>query len=125
MRGGGKLSNGGGGDDGLCGNPVGAGASVSSTGLMMVKRAMGGSDPEEVKRVGNELYKNGNFVDALALYDRAVAMSPGNAAYRSNRAAALVALGRLGEAARECDEAVKLDPSYARAHKRLASLYLR
>lgn len=118
MRGGSKLSNGGG-DDGLGGNPVGAGV---ATGL---KRAMGGSDPEEVKRVGNELYKHGNFVEALALYDRAVAISPGNAAYRSNRAAALTALGRLGEAARECDEAVRLDPSYARAHKRLASLYLR
>ncbi|KAK7290852.1 hypothetical protein RIF29_05585 [Crotalaria pallida] len=101
-------------------NPVGAGVSG-----MMVKRAMNGGDPEEVKRVGNELYKNGNFSEALVLYDRAVSMSPGNAAYRGNRAAALTALGRLGEAVRECDEAVKLDHTYARAHKRLASLYLR
>ena len=95
----------------------------------LVKRAMmGGSsgcDAEELKRVGNELYRNGSFVEALALYDRAVAVSPGNAACRSNRAAAMTALGRLGEAARECDEAVRLDPGYARAHKRLASLYLR
>lgn len=103
------------------GNPVSAGAPT-----LTVKRAMSsGSDPEEVKRVGNELYRSGSFAEALALYDRAVAMSPGNAAYRSNRAAALTALGRLGEAARDCDEAVKLDPAYARAHKRLASLYLR
>ncbi|KAK7324684.1 hypothetical protein VNO77_28438 [Canavalia gladiata] len=101
-------------------NPVPAGASP-----LTVKRAMNGSDPEEVKRVGNELYRSGNFAEALALYDRAVAISPGNAACRSNRAAALTALGRLGEAARECHEAVKLDPAYARAHKRLASLYLR
>ncbi|KAL9322389.1 hypothetical protein ACSQ67_010442 [Phaseolus vulgaris] len=91
---------------------------------LTVKRALGGSDPEEVKRVGNELYRSGNFAEALALYDRAVAISPGNAACRSNRAAALTALGRLGEAARECHEAVKLDPAYARAHKRLASLYV-
>ncbi|XP_061357776.1 inactive TPR repeat-containing thioredoxin TTL3-like [Gastrolobium bilobum] len=88
-------------------------------------RAMGGSDPEEVKNVGNDLYRSGNFTEALAMYDRAVSMSPGNSAYRSNRAAALTALGRLGEAARECLEAVKLDPAYARAHKRLSSLYLR
>ncbi|XP_027343314.1 inactive TPR repeat-containing thioredoxin TTL3-like [Abrus precatorius] len=101
-------------------NHVGAGASA-----LTVKRAMSGSDPEEVKRLGNELYRSGNFVEALALYDRAVAISPGNAACRSNRAAALTALGRLGEAARECDEAVKLEGGYARAHKRLASLYLR
>lgn len=102
------------------GSPVAAGAPT-----LTVKRAMNGSDPEEVKRVGNELYRSGSFAEALALYDRAVSMSPGNAAYRSNRAAALTALGRLGEAARDCDEAVKLDSAYARAHKRLASLYLR
>ncbi|KAE9599916.1 hypothetical protein Lal_00045452 [Lupinus albus] len=101
-------------------NPVGAGVSMVKQRVMV-----GGSDPEEVKRVGNELYRNGNFSEALVLYDRAVSMSPGNAAYRSNRAAALTALGRFGEAVRECDEAVKLDPTYARAHKRLASLYLR
>ncbi|KAK7272413.1 hypothetical protein RJT34_28993 [Clitoria ternatea] len=102
------------------GVPVSAGASQ-----VTVRRAMSGSDPEEAKRVGNELYRNGNFSEALTLYDRAVAISPGNAACRSNRAAALTALGRLGEAASECHEAVKLDPAYARAHKRLASLYLR
>lgn len=92
---------------------------------LTVKRALGGSDPEELKRIGNELYRSGNFLEALALYDRAVAISPGNAACRSNRSAALTALGRLGEAVRECHEAVKLDPAYARAHKRLASLYVR
>ncbi|XP_047153397.1 inactive TPR repeat-containing thioredoxin TTL3-like [Vigna umbellata] len=92
---------------------------------LTVKRALGGSDPEELKRVGNELYRSGNFLEALTLYDRAVAISPGNAACRSNRSAALTALGRLGEAVRECHEAVKLDPAYARAHKRLASLCLR
>ncbi|XP_019457286.1 PREDICTED: inactive TPR repeat-containing thioredoxin TTL3-like [Lupinus angustifolius] len=101
-------------------NPVGVGVSMVNQRVMV-----GGYDPEEVKRVGNELYRNGNFSEALVLYDRAVSMSPGNAAYRSNRAAALTALGRFGEAVRECDEAVKLDRSYARAHKRLASLYLR
>lgn len=101
------------------GNPVCTGAPLT------VKRAMGGCDPEEVKRVGNEMYKSGHFTEALALYDRAVALSPGNAAYRSNRAAALTALGRLSEAVKDCDEAVKLDSGYARAHKRLASLYLR
>lgn len=92
---------------------------------VMVKRAMAGTDPEEVKKAGNELYRRGHFVEALSLYDRAVSFSPENAAYRSNRAAALTALGRLGEAVRECEEAVRLEPDYGRAHQRLASLYLR
>ncbi|CAL5200328.1 unnamed protein product [Lathyrus oleraceus] len=94
-------------------------------GASSVKSAMRCSDPEEVKRVGNEMYRNGKFAEALVLYDRAVALSPGNAVCRSNRAAALMELGRLSEAAMDCEEAVKLDPAYARAHKRLASLYLR
>ncbi|XP_038684941.1 inactive TPR repeat-containing thioredoxin TTL3-like isoform X2 [Tripterygium wilfordii] len=84
-----------------------------------------GGDAEELKRAGNEMYKKGNFVEALALYDKTILLSPENATYRSNRAATLTALGRLGEAVRECEEAVKLDPSYGRAHQRLGSLYLR
>ncbi|KAK9039417.1 hypothetical protein V6N11_014618 [Hibiscus sabdariffa] len=83
------------------------------------------ADPEEMKRAGNEMYKRGNFLEALALYDKAISISPENAAYRSNRAAALAAVGRLGEAVRECEEAVKLEPGYGRAHQRLSSLYLR
>lgn len=82
-------------------------------------------DAEEIKRVGNEMYKKANFVEALKLYDKAITLSPENAAYRSNRAAALTALGRLSEAVLECEEAVRLDPGYGRAHLRLASLYLR
>lgn len=82
-------------------------------------------DAEEVKRAGNEMYRKGNFVEALKLYDKAISMSPENAAYRSNRAATLTALGRLTEAVSDCEEAVRLDPGYNRAHQRLASLYFR
>ncbi|EOY13238.1 hypothetical protein QUC31_002226 [Theobroma cacao] len=94
-------------------------------GSDLTRKAMGSLDPEEVKRVGNEMYKKGHFLEALSLYDKAIALSPGNAAYRSNRAAALTALGRVGEAVKECEEAVRLDPNYGRAHQRLASLMLR
>ncbi|KAG6524729.1 hypothetical protein ZIOFF_014667 [Zingiber officinale] len=68
-------------------------------------------------RSGNEQYKRGNYGEALQSYDKAVAMCLGNAASRSNRAAALVGLGRLGEAMRECQEAVRLDPSSYQARK--------
>ncbi|KAM7492174.1 hypothetical protein LguiA_035095 [Lonicera macranthoides] len=90
-----------------------------------VKSAVLSADPEEVKRAGNELYRRGNFSEALSLYEKAIGISPENASYRSNRAAALTMLGRLGEAVMECEEAVRLDPCYFRAHQRLASLYLR
>ncbi|KAI4321811.1 hypothetical protein MLD38_035148 [Melastoma candidum] len=91
------------------------------------KRAASGSavDAEEMKRLGNDHYKRGNFHQALELYDKAIAINPVNAAYRSNRAAALTGLGRLGEAVVECEVAVRLDLKYWRAHLRLASLFLR
>jgi len=88
--------------------------------------ARGGSvDPEEVKKAGNEMYKKGCFGEALGLYDKAIALAPGNAAYRSNRAAALMGLGRVVEAVKECEEAVRLDPNYWRAHQRLGALLIR
>ncbi|CAH2053672.1 unnamed protein product [Thlaspi arvense] len=83
------------------------------------------SSPEEVKRAGNEMFKKGRFSEALKYYDRALELSPTNATYHSNRAAALSGLGRIGEAVIECEEAIKLDPNFARAHHRLASLLLR
>ncbi|XP_019185277.1 PREDICTED: inactive TPR repeat-containing thioredoxin TTL3-like [Ipomoea nil] len=82
-------------------------------------------DPEELKVLGNEDYKNGRFAEALALYDAAIAIHPNKASYRSNKSAALTALGRLLEAAFECREAIRLQPQYQRAHNRLATLYLR
>ncbi|XP_020888803.1 TPR repeat-containing thioredoxin TTL2 [Arabidopsis lyrata subsp. lyrata] len=89
------------------------------------KIAIYGSNPEEVKRFGNEMFKKGCFTEALKLYDRAIELSPSNATYHSNRAAALSSLGQIGEAVNECEMAIKLDPKFARAHHRLASLLLR
>ncbi|KAL0559930.1 hypothetical protein IC582_000313 [Cucumis melo] len=127
IRGGG--SSGGGAKLGSPGNLAegnfGSGNIQFGSETLVVKRAMASSDPEEVKRAANELYRRGSFVEALSLYDRAISLFPENAAYRSNRAAALTALGRLGEAVRECEEAVRLDLGYGRAHQRLAALYLR
>ncbi|KAG6488073.1 hypothetical protein ZIOFF_056831 [Zingiber officinale] len=82
-------------------------------------------DPEEITRAGNELYMKGQYADALALYDKAIAMFPQNSTCRSNRAAALVGLGRVGQAARECEEAIRLDPTNGRAQHRLACIYIR
>ncbi|KAL3821247.1 hypothetical protein ACJIZ3_007152 [Penstemon smallii] len=86
--------------------------------------ACGVNDPEELKRMGNDSYKKGHFTEALGFYEKAIVLSPGNAAYHFNRAAALMGLRRLMEAVRECEEAIKLDPSYVKAHHRLGSLLL-
>lgn len=83
------------------------------------------TDPEGLKNAGNEQYRMGHFLEAVALYDKAIGICPTHAPYRSNRAAALTGLGRLGEAVLECEEAIKLNPQYSRAHQRAGHIYLR
>ncbi|XP_021900575.1 inactive TPR repeat-containing thioredoxin TTL3-like isoform X2 [Carica papaya] len=82
-------------------------------------------DPETLKKMGNEAYKQGRFQEALDFYERAIALDSKKAAYRSNKSAALIGLGRLTEAVFECKQAIQLDPTYQRAHHRLATLYIR
>ncbi|KAK2984657.1 hypothetical protein RJ640_006640 [Escallonia rubra] len=82
-------------------------------------------DPEALKSMGNENYKKGRFEDALALYNQAIALDSSKASYYSNRSAALIGLGRLIEAVFDCRVAIKIEPSYHRAHQRLAELYIR
>ncbi|XP_073303431.1 TPR repeat-containing thioredoxin TTL1-like [Primulina huaijiensis] len=111
--------------------PADTGAANYSRGVMVGgewERKMGACssiDPEDLKRMGNDSYKKGHFEVALTLYEKAILIFPGNAAYHCNRAAALIGLRRLPEAVTECEQAIKLDPGYARAHQRLGSLLLR
>ncbi|KAH7297487.1 hypothetical protein KP509_26G071500 [Ceratopteris richardii] len=101
-------------------------ANLSNTiDCTLLKKAQASLDPEEIKNAGNEYYRGGHFSEALVLYTKAANLSPKNAAYKSNRAAALSALGKLGEAVKECEIAIRLDASYSRAHQRLAVLYSR
>ncbi|KAF0924638.1 hypothetical protein E2562_010238 [Oryza meyeriana var. granulata] len=100
-------------------------AAVFEDHASSVRTSTASAEAEEIRRAGNEQYKNGCFEEALRLYDRGLALCPDSAACRANRAAALIGLNRLGEAVRECEEATRLDPSYGRAHQRLASLQIR
>uniref|UniRef100_A0ACD6AQR4 Uncharacterized protein n=1 Tax=Avena sativa TaxID=4498 RepID=A0ACD6AQR4_AVESA len=82
-------------------------------------------DPEELKKKGNDEYMAGNYVDAVDFYERAIAVDPGKPSYWSNKAAALMAQGRILDAISDCREALRVDPSFGRAHHRLGTLYLR
>ncbi|KFK42190.1 hypothetical protein AALP_AA2G223200 [Arabis alpina] len=82
-------------------------------------------DPETLKRMGNEEYCRGRFGEALVFYERAISADPKTPTYWSNKSAALISLGRLLEASDACEEALRLNPTYERAHQRLASLQLR
>ncbi|KAH7415047.1 hypothetical protein KP509_14G024900 [Ceratopteris richardii] len=91
----------------------------------LLKSALTTSDPEGIKIAANEYFRTGHFLEALTLYDKAVSLSPKSALYRNSRAAALSRLDRLSEALKECEEAIRLDPSYVSARHHAASLYIR
>ena len=82
-------------------------------------------DAKGLKEMGNKEYKSGRFAEAVALDERAIAKDANKASYWSNKAAALLGLGQLLEAGGDCRAAVRIDPSYCRAHYRVATLYLR
>ncbi|XP_051125723.1 TPR repeat-containing thioredoxin TTL1-like [Andrographis paniculata] len=113
----GLVVGGGGGGEPLKRMAAGAGSTTSAS-------ANPNPNPEELKRMGNDSYRKGRYSEALSLYDKAIALSPGNAAYHFNRSAALMEMNRLGEAIKECQETLELDPGYLRAHHRLGSLFL-
>ncbi|XP_057724836.1 TPR repeat-containing thioredoxin TTL2-like [Arachis stenosperma] len=103
-------------------------------GNIMRKNSCGGDefarnkkvvDPEVLKKMGNDAYKGGRFEEAVALYDRAIALDSSKATYHCNKSAALIGLRRFQEAVAECEESVRLEPSYTRAHNRLATIYFR
>ncbi|XP_076887764.1 TPR repeat-containing thioredoxin TTL1-like [Bidens hawaiensis] len=100
----------------------GSNSSKSMNSMKNSRRLL--TDPDELRRLGNERYKKGCFVEALGYYDRAIMVQPGNASLRCNRSAALMCLNRLSEAVKECEEAVKLDSGYVRAHHRLGSFLI-
>lgn len=109
---------------GLMGNIMRRNSTGSEIGQFLSPRQKR-VDPEVLKSMGNEAYKQGRFEEALALYDRAIALDSNMATYHCNKSAALIGLGRLQEAIFECEESIKLDPSYVRAHNRLATIYFR
>ncbi|PWA84673.1 Tetratricopeptide-like helical [Artemisia annua] len=82
------------------------------------------SDGQDLNKLGNEEYKKGHFLEAISYYDKAIAISPVTAAYHCNRAAALICMKRLSEAVKGCEEAIRLDSCYVRAHHRLGSILI-
>jgi tetratricopeptide (TPR) repeat protein len=71
---------------------------------------------------GNQYYGDGinysiqgRYADALAAYDKAVFINPGNADAWNNRGIALENLGRYSDAASSYDKALTLQPMYSEA----------
>ena len=65
---------------------------------------------------GNALYESGRYEEALAAYDRALALRPDDPTAHMNRGVALEDLGRHEEALAAHDRALALRPDYPNAH---------
>ncbi|KAK6338727.1 Hsp90 cochaperone [Orbilia brochopaga] len=79
---------------------------------------------EEARLLGNEKFKVADWPGAVEAYTEMIKRAPHDARGYTNRAAALQKLMSFPSSIDDCRKAIELDPSFMRAHIRLAQGYL-
>ncbi|KAL4423357.1 hypothetical protein ABPG77_004288 [Micractinium sp. CCAP 211/92] len=82
------------------------------------------TDPEVLRQRGNELYRAGDYAQALRCYERWLQLVPGSGPALANAAAAHLELGQWEQSYTSAREAFCLKPSSVKARYRLARAML-
>jgi len=81
---------------------------------------------EDLKEKGNTEFKSGNYEEALKKYSEAIEMDPNNknlaAVLYSNRATVLLKMKKHREAIADCNKAIELNETYAKAFIKRAEI---
>lgn len=72
---------------------------------------------------GNDLFKAGKFAEASIAYGEGLKHESSNPVLYCNRAACWSKLGRWAKAVEDCNEALRIQPSYTKALLRRAASY--
>lgn len=78
---------------------------------------------EQEKQLGNVLFKEGKFEDALRHYSNAIQHAKDNHVLRSNRSACFSQLGRHLDALSDAEEAIRLAPAWPKGYSRKAAAH--
>jgi len=71
---------------------------------------------QQIMEQGLSNYRSGQFVEAIAAFDRLIQLNPNNAGAYFNKGNALAAMGRFEEATVAYDQAIRLAPNVADAY---------
>ena len=74
----------------------------------------------ECKEKGNEAFRDGQFKKAIELYTSAILINDTNPVLFTNRAQALLKVGRALDASHDCRQAIRLKPDFIKAFIHLA-----
>ncbi|XP_061341949.1 uncharacterized protein LOC133288247 isoform X2 [Gastrolobium bilobum] len=78
---------------------------------------------ESLKSLGNKAVQSKQFLDAIELYNCAIALYEKSAVFYCNRAAAYTQISKYTEAVQDCLRSIEIDPNYSKAYSRLGLAY--